>query len=144
MPVYPEGEEIAEAAEISKGQNSANAPVVNITTRLTSKRSSNGRIEESLGSPIQTQNSQPEIVTDNAQSSVEEVKARPLDANSVFKPQGPLGNELPFNDFVNKSGFKGTVKRNQVNYVSKTINDRSIKSKLRMINKDSANPLPVD
>ena len=52
MPVYPEGEEIAEAVEISKGQNSANAPVVNITTRLTSKRSSNGRIEESLGSPI--------------------------------------------------------------------------------------------
>lgn len=28
--------------------------------------------------------------------------------------------------------------------VSKTLNDRSIKSKLRMINKDSANPLPQD
>ena len=45
---------------------------------------------------------------------------------------------------MNKSGFKGAVKRNQVNYISKTINDRSIKSKLRMINKDSANPLPAD
>lgn len=62
----------------------------------------------------------------------------------MFKAQGPLGSELPFNDFVNKSGLKGAVKRNQVNYVSKTLNDRSAISKLRMINKDSANPLPAD
>lgn len=44
-----------EAAEIGKQQSSTNAPVVNITTRLTSKPSSQPRVDESKGtSPIQT------------------------------------------------------------------------------------------
>ena len=58
-----------------------------------------------------------------------------------MKGQGAFGNELPFNEFV-KSGFKGT-KRNQIQ-VSKTINDKTTKAKLRMINKDSASALPND
>ena len=86
--------------------------------------------------------SQQDMATDNNIMGSSDGAKR--DTNMMVKPQGPLGNELPFNDFVNKSGFKGAVKRNQVNYISKTINDRSIKSKLRMINKDSAGQLPAD
>ena len=54
MPVYQEGDEMVEAAEIGK-----TAPVVNITTRLASKPSSNTRIDDSKGgSPPLTQLSQ--------------------------------------------------------------------------------------
>ena len=53
-------------------------------------------------------------------------------------------NELPFNDFVtNRSGLKG-AKRNQNSIVSKTINDKNLKARLRIINKESAGQLPVD
>ena len=77
MPVYAEGDEMAEAAEVAKATSNTpqNAPVVNITTRLTSKRSSNTRVDDSKdsplkSSPIQTgQNSQADVVPkDNAAS----------------------------------------------------------------------------
>ena len=42
---------------------------------------------------------------------------------SAFKAQGPLGSELPFNDFVAKSGLKG-AKRNQIGSISKTLADK--------------------
>lgn len=76
MPVYAEGDEMAEAAEVAKAASNTpqNAPVVNITTRLTSKRSSNTRVDDSKdsplkSSPIQTgQNSQADVPKDNAAS----------------------------------------------------------------------------
>jgi len=42
---------------------------------------------------------------------------------------------------MNKSGLKG-AKRNQLSYVSKTINDKSLAGKLRIINKDSMHNVP--
>ena len=106
MPVYQEGDEMVEAAEIGK-----TAPVVNITTRLASKPSSNTRIDDSKGgSPPLTQLSQQDESADQHLGSADTAKR--VTDTGVFKAQGPLGSELPYNDFVNKSGFKGTVKRN--------------------------------
>ena len=76
MPVYAEGDEMAEAAEVAKAGSSTpqNAPVVNITTRLTSKRSSNTRVDDGKDSPIKSspigtgQNSQADLPKDNAAS----------------------------------------------------------------------------
>lgn len=73
----------------------------------------------------------------------------PNTTNDVKQPvfvaqKGPNIGELPFNDFVaNRSGLKG-AKRNQLSYVSKTINDKNLKNKLKIMNKDSAGQLPVD
>ena len=50
---------------------------------------------------------------------------------SIYKTAGPLvGNEIPYNQHVSQSGLKGK-KRNQMSYISKTINDKTLKAKLR-------------
>ena len=115
--------------------------MVNITTRLTSKQESAAGAGDSKAASAEGTHPKPE-----QQQEPEPAEAVPeafAAKQTVLKAQGPLGNELPFNDLVSKGGLKG-AKRNQIMNVSKTLNDRSIKSKLRMINKDSANPLPQD
>ena len=56
---------------------------------------------------------------------------------SAFKAQGPLGSELPFNDFVAKSGLKG-AKRNQIGSISKTLADKQLKQKLKVTSNNFA------
>jgi hypothetical protein len=72
----------------------------------------------------------PRPETPKREKVVQEVKENPM-----YK-QSPLGSELPFTQIVNKSGLKG-AKRNPLSYISKTINDKNLASKLRVINRDS-------
>lgn len=114
-------------------------PVVNIKTRVTSKQSSEPRkAEEGPEQPSAREDMKTPVKTAPEKSEHTEVVSSRQ--NVMYKAQGPIANELPFGDYVSRSGLKG-AKRNQIGNISKTINDRKSKV-MRMINKDSANPLP--
>ena len=92
MPVYQEGDEINESTEPLQVN-----PTIAVTARVASRQSSGANFATTTNNT----NTGPE-------SPSRALKTQETPKNGT-KHQGPVGNELPFNDYVNvnKTGFKG-------------------------------------